>query len=60
MSRARYLNFVCLELNAQSLEATRRMVALAENTRAVGAKTLENLDHQGGAYRFIGKSTNGF
>ena len=28
------------------------MVAMAEGTRSVGAKTLENLDHQGGAFLY--------
>lgn len=31
----------------QSLEATRRMVAMTEQTQEVGIKTLEELDHQG-------------
>ena len=38
------------------MDATRRMVALAENTRTVGGKALENLDRQGGnlaTYPFV-------
>eukprot|EP00051_Salpingoeca_urceolata_P003354 m.57156 g.57156 ORF g.57156 m.57156 type:complete len:223 (-) comp12707_c0_seq1:61-729(-) len=41
------------ELTDKSLDATRRMVATANEARAIGAKTLEQLDEQGDQLRRV-------
>lgn len=46
------------EITNESLDATRRMLATAEETREVGAKTLQELDEQGDKLRKVNQDLN--
>ena len=47
------INFKINETTDQSLESTRRMLQMVEDSKEAGIKTLVMLDDQGGAYDFI-------